>query len=81
MSIATVTSKGQIAIPARIRRHLKIQKGTRLYVEERGEEIVLKPLTEDYLDRVAGVLKGPVSLSKKLLEERAAARDREDGGR
>ncbi len=35
MSIATVTSKGQISIPARIRKHLGIEKGTQLFVEER----------------------------------------------
>ena len=77
MSIATVTSKGQIAIPAHIRRRFGIEKGTRLYVEERGEEIVLTPLTPEYLDRTAGILKGGTSLTRKLLQERAADRDRE----
>ena len=72
MSIATVTSKGQIAIPARIRRRFGIEKGTRLYIEERGEEIVLKPLTAEYIDRTAGILKSEVSLTGKLLQERAA---------
>ena len=77
MSIATVTSKGQIAIPVRIRRRFGIEKGTRLYIEERGEEIVLKPLTPEYLDRTAGILNDGPSLTKKLLQERAADRDRE----
>lgn len=77
MPISTVTSKGQIAIPAPIRKRFGIEKGTRLYVEERGEEIVLKPITPEYLDKMAGVLKGSTSLSRKLLEERAADRDRE----
>ncbi len=72
MTIATVTSKGQIAIPAKIRKRLGIQKGTRLYIEERDEGLILKPLTPEYLDKTAGILKGPVSLSQKLLEERAA---------
>lgn len=74
MPIVTVTSKGQISIPAGIRRKLGIQKGTRVVIEERGEEIVLKPLTEEHLDRMAGVLRGPVSLSKKLLGSRVAER-------
>ena len=39
MSIVTVTSKGQIAIPAHIRRRFGIEKDTRLYMEDRGEEI------------------------------------------
>jgi AbrB family looped-hinge helix DNA binding protein len=77
MTIATVTSKGQIAIPARIRKNYGIEKGTRLYIEERGEEIVLKPLTPEYLDQMAGVLKGSVSLTKRLLAERAADKKKE----
>ena len=77
MAIATVTSKGQIAIPARIRKNYGIEKGTRLYIEERRGEIVLKPLTPEYLDQMAGVLKGPVSLSQKLLAERAADNEKE----
>ena len=77
MPIATVTSKGQIAIPAPIRKRLGIEKGTRLFIEERDEEILLKPLTHEYFDRMAGVLKGSSSLSKKLLEERAADADRD----
>ena len=77
MPIATVTSKGQIAVPALIRKRLGIVKGTRLFVEEREGEILLKPLTPEYLDRMAGVLKGSSSLSKKLLEERAADANRD----
>jgi AbrB family looped-hinge helix DNA binding protein len=79
MSIATVTSKGQISIPARIRKHLGIEKGTQLFVEERGDEIVLRPLTAEHLDRMAGILRGTAKLSEMLLQDRAADRAREDG--
>lgn len=77
MPIVTVTSKGQIAIPAKTRKRLGIERGTRLYVEERGEEIVMRPITQAFLDRTAGILKGEVSLSQSLLKERAKDRDRE----
>ena len=77
MPTATVTAKGQVAIPVRIRRRLGIEKGTRLYIEERDDEIVLRPLTPEYLDRMAGVLRGSDSLSGKLLDERQAERRRE----
>ncbi len=72
MTDVTVTSKGQIAIPAKFRKDLGIEKGTRLHIETRDGEIVLKPLTDQYLDQTAGILKGPVSLADKLLAERAA---------
>lgn len=77
MNIMTVTTKGQIVIPARIRQKYGIKKGTRLCIEEHGDELILKPLTPEYLDKVAGVLKGPDSLSQKLLQERASERERE----
>ena len=57
MRVASVTSKGQIVIPSKLRKKLKINKGTKLYVEERGDEIIFKPVTNEYFDKIAGVLK------------------------
>jgi AbrB family looped-hinge helix DNA binding protein len=65
-------------IPAVIRRRHGIRKGTQLIVEERGDDIVLRPATEEYFDRLAGILKGGGSLSRKLLAERARERAREE---
>ena len=78
MVTAKVTSKGQLVIPAAIRRRHGIGKDTRLIVEERGEEIVLKPMSRRYFDQFAGIFKGKGSLFKELLAERARDRARED---
>jgi AbrB family looped-hinge helix DNA binding protein len=59
-----VTAKGQIVIPSKIRRRLNIKKGTRLSIVERGNEIILRPLTEDYFESMAGVLNTKGSPSK-----------------
>ena len=77
MNVTTVTTKGQIVIPAGMRRKYGIRKGTRLSIEEEGDALVLRPITADYLDKVAGILKAKGSLSKKLLRERARDRKRE----
>ena len=77
MAFATVTSKGQIVIPARVRKKYGIEKGTRLHIEEQGDELILRPITPAYLDKVAGILKGSDSLSRKLLQERAEDKQRE----
>lgn len=77
MNTTVVTTKGQVVIPAKIRRKLNIKKGTRLYIEERGDELILKPVTPAYLERIAGVLQTRGKLSKALLEERARDRKRE----
>lgn len=70
MNIASVTIKGQIVIPSKIRQKFNIQKGTKLYIEERDNEIILKPLTTTYFDNIAGVLQTNGKLTKTLLEGR-----------
>ena len=54
---AIFTSKGQLVIPAELRRKHKIQAGTKVRIlEDQFGRIVLQPLTEDYVDRVMGLL-------------------------
>ncbi|MEW5817665.1 MAG: AbrB/MazE/SpoVT family DNA-binding domain-containing protein [Spirochaetota bacterium] len=72
-----VTTKGQVVIPSRIRRKYNIKKGTKLYIEEKGEYIVLKPITEEYFERLAGILPTKGKLSKALLQERAEEKEKE----
>ncbi len=78
VSTTVVTAKGQIVIPSRIRRHLNIKKGTRLSVIEKSDEIVLKPLTREYFEQMAGILGTKGKLGKALLEERAREKAIED---
>jgi AbrB family looped-hinge helix DNA binding protein len=77
MTTTIVTTKGQIVIPSKIRRRLNIKRGTKLYIEERGDELVLKAVTPAYFEKIAGVLQTKGKLSKALLEERAADKERE----
>lgn len=77
MTTTIVTTKGQIVIPSKIRHRLKIKKGTKLYIEERDNELILKPVTPEYFERIAGVLPTKGKLSKALLEERAKDKERE----
>ncbi len=78
MLTASVTSKGQLVIPAELRRRHSIGRGTRLVLEERGDEIVMRPLTPDYFSQFAGIFKGKGSQAQELLAERARDRQRED---
>ena len=39
MAVTTLTVKGQVVIPAALRKKLKIQQGTRLHVEEKNGKI------------------------------------------
>ncbi len=78
MAIATVSTKGQVLIPSKIRRKLKINKGTKVYIEQKGNEITLKPVTPEAVSSLAGILRSGEKLTKALLEEREKDRRRED---
>lgn len=80
MTTTVVTSKGQVVIPSRIRRKFNIKKGTKLFVEDNEREIVLKPMTPDYFENMAGILRTKGKLAKALLEERAREKKREECG-
>jgi AbrB family looped-hinge helix DNA binding protein len=76
---ATFTSKGQLVVPAELRRKHGIEAGTRVrFLEDQFGRIVLQPITEDYVDRVKGCLaEGPDLLRAWEKEHRKeGARDR-----
>jgi AbrB family looped-hinge helix DNA binding protein len=70
------TVKGQIVIPASLRRKYGIKNGTKIIVTDVGDAIVLKPVTEQYLRNLQGSLKGKGGL-KVLLNERNKDKGRE----
>ncbi|MFH1422300.1 MAG: AbrB/MazE/SpoVT family DNA-binding domain-containing protein [Planctomycetota bacterium] len=70
MTTTVVTTKGQIVIPSKIRRKFNIKKGTRLCIVEKNNEIVLKPLTAEYFEGAAGILKSGGKTTKALLAQR-----------
>jgi AbrB family looped-hinge helix DNA binding protein len=72
----TATSKGQIVIPSSIRRKLGIKEGTRIQVEldEDAREIILTPITRDYVHSLSGRLKGK-GLLKALMAEKKKERE------
>jgi AbrB family looped-hinge helix DNA binding protein len=78
MLTTIVTTKGQVVIPSRLRRKMNIKKGTKLSIEEKENEIVLKPLTAEFFERIAGVLHTKGKLSKLLLDERQKSKQKEE---
>lgn len=75
METAIVTTKGQVVIPARLRNRYKIKRGTRVCFVERGEEIVLMPVTDDYIDGVRGSLRTGGKALRCLLAEKKRERE------
>ncbi len=64
-----VTVKGQIVIPASLRRKYGIKAGTKIQVYEEGGRIILQPVTREYIRQVRGMLKRSGAM-KILKEER-----------
>jgi AbrB family looped-hinge helix DNA binding protein len=77
MDTAQVSSKGQLVVPARLRRKYGIKAGTKVRFTERGNQIIMQPLTRDYIRGVCGMLKSRTSATQELLRERARDRRRE----
>ena len=75
MDKAVVTVKGQVVIPARLRRRFGIKKGTQVYLYEREGEIILRPITDEYIRTMAGMTGTKGRLLKALMEEKAKERE------
>ena len=65
------TTKGQIVIPAAMRRKLGIKEGTRILLEldEQAGQIVLKPVTRESISKLRGKYRG-AGILKALVEDR-----------
>lgn len=74
MSMAHVMAKGQVVIPAKLRRKYDIKKGTPVsFLEDRGR-IVLQPVTAEYIRSFRGIFKtrpGEKPATQQLLDDRA----------
>ena len=71
---SVVTSKGQLVIPARLRRRLGIKKGTLIAFVEDDGRMLMQPVTREFIHGLRGSLKGETSALKVLLEERRRER-------
>lgn len=69
--------KGQIVIPAEIRRKLGITEGTRIRIDldEETKQIILKPLTREAIAGIRGKYRGK-NLLKSLMADRRWERNR-----
>ena len=75
----TTTTKGQVVIPSSVRKKLGIKTGTRIQVEvdETKAQIILTPITREYIKSMAGKFRG-LPLLEDLIRERKLDKERED---
>lgn len=75
------TTKGQVVIPAWLRREFHIENGTKAVVQATAEGILLKPVTAALIKRGRGILKrksGEKSLAEEWAEHKKQERELEE---
>ena len=78
MEEATMTNKGQIVVPVRLRRRYGLKPGSKIIFIERDNEIVFQPVTKEFVRSVHGMLEGATSATEDLLIVRARDKEREE---
>jgi len=73
--VSTVTTKGQLVIPSKLRRKYSIKQGTQVAFLEQENRLVLQPLTAAFIRSLRGSLSGEPSALKALLEDRKRERE------
>ena len=68
--ITTVSTKGQLVIPAEMRESLGIGPGTRIAVTLQGPRIILEPVSERLVDETRGLFAGGPPLTTALKKRR-----------
>jgi AbrB family looped-hinge helix DNA binding protein len=70
MNVVKATVKGQILIPASLRRKYRIERGTPLRVYEGKNRIILETMDRDPVEEGRGMLKTKGRILKALAEDR-----------
>ena len=53
-----VSSKGQIVIPSALREKLGIKAGTRIAIRSEENQLILQPITDEFIRSLVGCCKG-----------------------
>ena len=73
MNRAKIGTKGQVVIPASLRRQYHLKPGTEVVFSADGRDLSLKPITAERIDSLFGILKGEEGeekLTDVLVRER-----------
>ena len=71
--VSTVTTKGQLVIPSKLRHKYSIKEGTQVAFVEEENRLILQPLTPQFIRS----LRGSLGKDSKALEILLAERRRE----
>jgi len=78
MPIVTVSSKGQLVIPKKVRKALGIKPKQKVLLKVVKDHAEIEPLPENPVKHFCGIFKEGPSLTKALLKEREEDKKREE---
>lgn len=80
MTKATISSKGEIAIPKAVRERLNLKAGTEVSIDVQGESLVMRRPVRNHPNwrTMQGMVRGGESLTQSLEAEHRAEMARED---
>ena len=76
MDVIKSTVKGQILIPAILRKKYHIERGTTLKIYEENDRIIIEPQRQDPVVEGRGILQTQGRILKALLKERREEAER-----
>ncbi|HMR82421.1 MAG TPA: AbrB/MazE/SpoVT family DNA-binding domain-containing protein [Niabella sp.] len=77
METSTLTSKGQILIPKRLRAKYGIESGAKVLFEETPAGVLIKPMNEAFFKSFAGILtSGNLKEDMKIIRGEEAASEK-----
>ena len=76
--VVTTGAKGQVVIPAEIRRQIGLEPGQRVSVELRDDTVIIRPIPRDLRAAMKGCLRDGPSLTAILEREHAKELERDE---
>lgn len=70
MPVVRATEKGQVVIPAAIRKKYHISKGTKIIILDKDKEIIMRPLFKEPVKEAQGIFKKGHSALEVLVKDR-----------
>jgi len=78
MSVVTISARGQLVIPARLRRRYRLETGDKVLWIDTGKALLLVPVVHDPIKASRGFLRG-ARLTRALLQSREEDRATTEG--
>lgn len=75
MTISTITTKGQVVIPSKIRKRHGLEKGTKVTFIEKGNDIIIKLIDKNYFKNLIGITSTGGKALKSLMEDKRTERE------